>query len=104
MTSKSLTWSIVSLGVPLIVGQLGIVFQSFADTMMIGQYGTMELSASGFVNNMFNMIIFFMLGISYSTIPIVGALFGRHDHVGTARTLRESLLVNVTCRKKTEFH
>lgn len=97
MTSKSLTWSIVSLGVPLIVGQLGIVFQSFADTMMIGQYGTMELSASGFVNNMFNMIIFFMLGISYSTIPIVGALFGRHDHVGTARTLRESLLVNVTC-------
>ncbi|MBO4564565.1 MAG: MATE family efflux transporter [Bacteroidaceae bacterium] len=97
MKSKSLTWSIISLGFPMIVGQLGIVFQSFADTMMVGQYGTMELSASGFVNNMFNMVIFFMLGISYSTIPIVGALFGRRDYVGTARSLRESLLVNITC-------
>ena len=97
MKSKSLTWSIIALGFPMIVGQLGIVFQTFADTMMVGQYGTMELSAAGFVNNVFNMVIFFMLGISYSTIPIVGALFGRRDYVGTARTLRESLLVNIVC-------
>ena len=95
-SSKSLTWSIVSLGFPMIVGQLGIVIQSFADTMMVGQYGTMELSAAGFVNNMFNMVIFFMLGISYSTIPVVGALFGLRNYVGTARSLRESLLVNIT--------
>ena len=76
MVPKSLTRSIIALGVPLIVGQLGVVLQTFADTMMVGQYGTMELSAAGFVNNMFNMVIFFMLGISYSTVPIVGALFG----------------------------
>ena len=69
MVPQSLTRSIIALGVPLIVGQLGVVLQTFADTMMVGQYGTMELSAAGFVNNMFNMVIFFMLGISYSTVP-----------------------------------
>ncbi len=97
MVPKSLTRSIIALGVPLIVGQLGVVLQTFADTMMVGQYGTMELSAAGFVNNMFNMVIFFMLGISYSTVPIVGALFGLRNYAGTARTLQESLLVNVCC-------
>ena len=90
---KDLVWKIARLGTPLIVGQLGLVFQSFADTMMVGQYGTMELSASGFVSNIFNLAIFFLLGISFGTTPVVGALFSRGDYRGTARALRESLLV-----------
>ena len=92
---KELVWKIARLGSPLIVGQLGIVCQSFADTMMVGQYGTMELSASGFVNNIFNLAIFFLLGISFGTTPVVGALFSRGNCRGTARVLRESLLVNI---------
>ena len=92
---KDLVWKIARLGTPLIVGQLGLVFQSFADTMMVGQYGTMELSASGFVSNIFNLAIFFLLGISFGTTPVVGALFSRGDYRGTARALRESLLVNI---------
>jgi MATE family multidrug resistance protein len=92
---KDLVWKIARLGSPLIVGQLGIVCQSFADTMMVGQYGTMELSASGFVNNIFNLAIFFLLGISFGTTPVVGVLFSRGNCRGTARVLRESLLVNI---------
>ena len=49
------------LGVPIVIGQLGTIAQAFADTMMVGQYGTPELSASGFVNNVFNLVIFFLL-------------------------------------------
>jgi len=94
VNKERLVWKIAVLGVPLVVGQLGLVFQSFADTIMVGNYGTMELSASGFVGNLFNLVIFFLVGVSYSTTPIVGALFGRKDYCGTARTLRESLLVN----------
>ena len=92
---KELVWKIAKLGVPLIVGQLGLVLQSFADTMMVGQYGTMELSASGFVGNIFNLAIFFLLGISFGTTPVVGALFSRNNYRGTARVFRESLLVNI---------
>ena len=60
----------------------GLVFQSFADTMMVGQYGPMELSASGFVSNIFNLAIFFLLGISFGTTPVVGS--GR---VGTQKLI-----------------
>ncbi len=87
--------AITALGVPLIIGQLGATVQQFADTAMVGHYGTLELSAAGFVGNLFNLVIFFMLGISYSTTPVVGASFGRQDFLGTARALRESLLLGL---------
>lgn len=80
------------MSIPLIVGQLGAVLQSFADTIMVGQYGTMELSASGFVNQVFNLVIFFLLGISYGATPLIGAQYGRGDKAGMSRTLRGSMM------------
>lgn len=77
------------------VGQLGVIVQGMADTIMVGQYGTPELSASALVNNIYNFIIFFLLGISYATTPITGAAFGKGDHNGVSRSLKESLSVNL---------
>lgn len=88
--------SIISIGVPLIIGQLGSTVQQFADTAMVSACGTLELSAAGFVGNLFNLVIFFLLGISYSTVPIVGAYFGRCDYIGTSRALRESVIVGLS--------
>ena len=46
---------ILLLGGPIIVGQLGLIAQQFADTMMVGHYATAHLAASGFINNIFNL-------------------------------------------------
>lgn len=86
---------LIALGVPIVIGQLGTIAQAFADTIMVGQFGTPELSASGFVNNVFNLIVFFLLGFSYSTTPVVGAFFGRKQKDDCSRTLKESLLANL---------
>lgn len=83
------------LGLPIVVGQLGVIVQGMADTIMVGQYGTPELSASAMVNNIYNFIIFFFLGISYATTPITGAAFGKGDHNEVSRSLKESLSVNL---------
>ena len=83
------------LGVPIIVGQLGIIAQQFADTIMVGQYGTQELAAAGFVNNVFNLVVYFILGISYASTPVIGAYFGSNDHRSVVRSLGESLVVNL---------
>lgn len=83
------------LGIPIVLGQLGAIAQSFADTIMVGQYGTDELSASGFVNNVFNLAIFFLLGVSYSTTPVVGRFFGQGRLGAAYRSLRESIIVNL---------
>lgn len=87
--------AIFLLGLPIIVGQLGVIIQGMADTIMVGQYGTPELSASALVNNIYNFVIFFLLGISYATTPITGSAYGRGDHDGVARSLKESLSVNL---------
>ena len=87
--------AILLLGLPIIVGQLGIVIQGMADTIMVGQYGTDELSASSLVNNIYNFVIFFLLGISYATTPITGSAFGKGNHKEVSRSFRESLLVNI---------
>lgn len=84
--------AILHLGLPIIIAQIGTIVQGGADTMMVGQYGTEELSASGFVNNVFGLIFFFVLGLSYSTTPAVGALWvnGKRDE---ARTVLNNSLV-----------
>ena len=84
------------LGLPIVVGQLGVIVQGMADTIMVGQYGTPELGASALVNNIYNFIIFFLLGISYATTPITGAAFGQGDNESVSRSLRDSLLVNLS--------
>ena len=97
-SSKGHARALIVLGIPIIIGQLGTIAQSFADTIMVGRYGTSELAASGFVNNVFNLVIFFLLGFSYSTTPIVGANFGRKQYDDCSRTLKESLFANLlTC-------
>lgn len=84
------------LGLPIVVGQLGVIVQGMADTIMVGQYGTPELSASALVNNIYNFIIFFLLGISYATTPITGAAFGQGDDESVSRSLKDSLIVNLS--------
>ncbi|MDE5955183.1 MAG: MATE family efflux transporter, partial [Bacteroidales bacterium] len=87
--------ALLKLGLPIVVGQLGMIILGFADTMMVGRYGTSELGASSFVNNMFNLVIVFSTGFSYGLTPVVGSLFGRGEHAAIGRTLKNALMVNL---------
>lgn len=88
--------SLLSLAFPIIISQLGTIIQGWADTIMVGQYGTPELSAAGLVNNIFNFVLYFLLGISYASTPVVGAYFSKGDHEGVVQARRSSILVNLT--------
>ena len=50
----------IRLGVPIMLGQLGIIVVGFADNIMVGHHSTAELAAASFVNNFFNLV--FMQG------------------------------------------
>ena len=67
------------------MGQMSTIVMGLADTLMVGRYGTNELAAAGFVNNILGLLIIGGLGFSYGLTPIVGALFGEgrlHDVAG----------------------
>ncbi len=84
------------LGFPIIVAQLGTIITGFADTIMVGQYSDDALAAAGFTNNVFGLVIFFLLGFSYSTTPVVGAYYGRGQYGAAARSLKDSLIANMS--------
>ena len=86
--------ALFKLGLPIVIGQLGMIVLSFADTLMIGHHSTEDLAGASFVNNMFNLAIIFATGFSYGLTPIVGSLFGKGEQKAVGRTLKNALFVN----------
>lgn len=87
--------SLLSLGIPIMIGQFGMIILGFADTMMVGHHSTTELGAASFVNNIINLVIITATGFSYGLTPIVGGLFGREELPQAGRALRCALLANL---------
>lgn len=85
---------ILRLGVPIMVGQLGIIVVGFADNIMVGHHSTDELAAASFVNNFFNLAFIFGMGFSYGLTPIIGGLFAGGKYAQAGVTLKNSLFIN----------
>lgn len=83
------------LGLPIVIGQVGVIVLGFADTLMIGHHSTNELGAASFVNNMFTLAIIFSTGFSYGLTPIVGGFYGTRRFASAGQALRCSLLANL---------
>lgn len=86
--------NLIFLGVPIIVGQLGNIILSFADTLMVGHHSTYELAAAAFVNNVFALAILMSLGFSYAITPIVGKLFGQGRPSRIGEVMKNAFVAN----------
>ena len=86
--------ALFTLGMPIVVGQLGVIILGFADTLMVGHHSTVELGAASFVNNMFNLCIIFSTGFSYGLTPVVGSFYGGGRFAEAGLSLRCSLVAN----------
>ena len=86
---------LLSIGIPIIIGQLGTIVLGFADTLMIGHHSTNELAAAGLVNNTFGLVLLFYLGFSYGLTPIVGKLFGMGQEEAIGQKVKNSLVANM---------
>ena len=86
--------SLLSIGIPIMIGQMGMIVLGFADTMMVGHHSTTELGAASFVNNIINLVIITGTGFSYGLTPVVGGLFGCKELQEAGQALRCSLLAN----------
>ena len=86
--------SLLKIGLPIVIGQLGVIVLSLADTLMLGHYRTIDLAAASFVNNFFNLAIIFATGFSYGLTPIVGRLAGEGKQPSIGGMLKHALLAN----------
>lgn len=71
--------SVLKLGVPVVMAQIGQITVGLADNMMIGHIGPVELAAASLANNIFVMAILFGVGFSYVLTPLVGEAFGQNN-------------------------
>lgn len=85
---------LMKLGFPVLLTQLGVIMMAFADTMMVGAYGTGELAAAAFVNSMFLIPMVMLTGLANGITPLVGALLSLGDHAETGRITRAGLQIN----------
>jgi MATE family multidrug resistance protein len=75
------------LAYPVVLSQLGHILVSVTDSIMVGRLGTVPLAAASLGNSIFNIVLVFGLGLSYSITPMVAAANGRQN------TKRISLLL-----------
>lgn len=86
--------TLIRLGIPVMVTQLGIIVVSFADTVMVGRCGTRELGAAAFVNSIFTMVIVMQLGFANGLTPLIGALFSCGNRSRTSQMMRAGVIAN----------
>lgn len=84
----------VKLGLPILIGQLGIIILGFADTLMVGRYNTDALAAAAFVNNLFTLVTFLLVGYSYGLTPLIGALYSRREYRHAGIIVKNALVSN----------
>ena len=73
------------------MGQMSTIVMGLADTFMVGHYGTKELAAAGFVNNILALLVVGGMGFSYGLTPIVGSLLGQGRVHAIAGKLKNGL-------------
>ena len=86
---------LLSIGIPIIIGQLGTIVLGFADTLMIGHHSTQELAAAGLVNNIFALVLISYMGFSYGLTPIIGRLYGMERTNEIGQKVRNSFFANM---------
>ena len=86
---------LLRLGLPVIIGQVGLILVGFADNVMVSHHSLEELAAASFVNNFLNLVIIFGMGFSYGLTPLVATNkeWGRSDQV--AHFLGHSFILNL---------
>lgn len=87
--------TLIKLGTPIVIGQIGNLVLNFADTLMIGHHSTAELAAASFVNGIFVLFILFSIGFNFALTPVAGPFVGRNEKEEAGVVMRSCLWANV---------
>jgi MATE family multidrug resistance protein len=86
----------IILSVPIVVGQLGQMFMSVVDNIMVGKIGAQALAAASLANAMFILIMVVGFGLSMAVTPLTAIAYGAGKDEECGIVLRQGLIVNVS--------
>jgi len=92
---RNLYQYIIQLAIPITIGQLGMVLMGFADTVMLGRYSTIQMSAASFGNAVFFQTIIFGIGLLYAVSTLIAIADGEGKLEKSIPIFKSSLLISV---------
>jgi multidrug resistance protein, MATE family len=85
---------LLKLAAPLVLTQAGQMTVQLIDNAMVGRYGTTELAAASFANNIYIVIMLFGLGIFLGVTPLVGHTRGAGDDRQVASIMKSGFVLS----------
>lgn len=86
---------LLNIGLPIILGQVGVIIVSFVDNMMVGRYATDHFAAASFVNNLYALVYVLGIGFAYGLTPLVTTAWTLGKEYKAGALLRHSLVLNL---------
>jgi MATE family multidrug resistance protein len=83
-----------SLAWPLVITQVGHIITGMVDNIFLGKIGTTEQAAGILSNNLYVLLLVFLIGMSYSSTPLVTMAHESSDLHKKAALFKNSLLLN----------
>ena len=84
----------IPLALPVIVGQIGHIAASVADSMMVGALGTIPLAAVSLASSIASVPLAFGIGMGYGLTPMVAHAMGQARPFKAVRLLKNGTVVN----------
>jgi len=87
----------VALAFPIVAGFVGQMLMGIADTVMIGQVGTIPLAAAAFGHNLLNVPMVAGYGLISAVGVMAAQAYGAQRHRAAGEALRHGLLLGLAC-------
>jgi multidrug resistance protein, MATE family len=84
---------LLKLAMPLVLTQAGQMTVQLIDNAMVGHFGTAELAAASFANNIYIVIMLSGLGVFMGVTPLVGLARGAKDDSQVAATMKSGFVL-----------
>jgi multidrug resistance protein, MATE family len=83
--------ALIRLSFPIILAQLGNVLLGITDTIMLGQFGQVQLAAVGLANQLFFLVTVIGMGIMTALTPIIATSRGAENKKECGEFLRSGI-------------
>ena len=94
MTLKEHLRKNIVLAVPVIIGQLGHIMVTVADSVMVGRIGVIPLAGATFAGTFYHILMLFGIGVSYAITPLIAASDPK-DRPKLLNYLQSGLVMNI---------
>ncbi len=90
-SASSFTARVAALAWPILVGQLAVIMNGVADTMMTARYSAMDLASLGLGASVYVSIFVGLSGVMQALAPIIGQLYGAKNHDAIGAEVRQGV-------------